>query len=166
MRIFSKTFIDVDDTLIKTTKTLDKYANKVYTKYKEIDKRWDNHEKIIEILNFPLVIEPYEGTKELVSTLENMSSHLIICSACPEIKYSRQNRRNAVKKITDIPILFFDSDNDKKRFLENNTDYESITIDDKKHILKNLKGTTVLINPELNPDADCSISMLMEKLLK
>lgn len=150
---FKKIFIDIDDTLIKTTKTLDQFSKYPLTPVHPLNGRWKDFDDVIIHLNDTLYIPLYEGVLELFFLLKNRNFRIV--SASPDIKFSRVNKINALKELNlNSEILFFESDDDKIIFLkEHASELNDLVIDDKQCILDQLSCSTLLVNKDLNNNA-------------
>lgn len=150
---FKKIFIDIDDTLIKTTLTLDQFSKYPKAPVHPLNGRWKDFDDVIIHLNNTLAIPLYEGVLELFFLLKNQDFRII--SAAPNIESSRVNKINALKELNlNSEILFFDSDVDKLKFLkENALELNDLVIDDKLSILNELQCSTLLVNKDLNNNA-------------
>lgn len=165
LKPFSEIFIDVDDTLIQTTLTMDQFSNHVNYGVSARDGRWgDNIDEVMSNYDNVLVVEPYPLSSDLINTLQVMKVYINIFSSAPDIGFGRKNRENAVNKVCDLPITFFNNDDDKHLKLKQLTHENSLTIDDKPHILVGLQGQTILMNPDINPGG-MSISELIGYIL-
>jgi hypothetical protein len=139
-------YLDVDDTLIKTTLTLDQYSKHPIIPVHPSQGRWEDFIDVIQYYDQPIKIPLYEGVEELFDLLK--SQQVKVISAAPDINYSRQNRVNAIGHLTDIQ--FFDSDLDKIEFLKSTVDRDDLVVDDKYLVLNDITCYTILINKELN----------------
>lgn len=156
---YNNIFIDVDDTLIKTTLTLDSFSKYpvLFSKH-PLDGRWQDFEDVVINYDNALLVPLYEGVNELFELLKD--NNVTIISAAPKSGESRNNRINSLGKYGSL-IKFFDNDTTKRKYLERHVTKKDLIIDDKESILYNMKCDTLLINSDVNSNG-ISILNLVE----
>jgi len=158
LEFYDAIFIDIDDTLIQTTLTLDKCSKfPVDTTKHPHHGRWLDFSDVVENYNNPIDVPMYAGAEELLAMLwahpaiGGAGNNFIIISAAPDIGHGRQNRINALGKWYDkIGVTFFASDAEKIVFLNRFAMKRDVIIDDKEIILRNRACDTVLANADIN----------------
>jgi len=139
-------YIDVDDTLIQTTLTLDRFSKfPIKEGVHPINGRWNDLEDIVLHYNDYLEVPLYDGVKKLLSLINKK-----VISAAPDISVSRENRTRSLLGLSYID--FFDNDEEKIDYLKKTITENDLIIDDKEKVLYNMKCDTLLVNNDLNKE--------------
>jgi len=141
-------YVDVDDTLIQTTLTMDAFSQHPIKSCHPAKGRWQDIDFVMEHYNWPIDVPLYAGAAEFVNRFRKQ---IQVVSAAPDIGVSRANRQHAVDPL-GVSIKFFDDDASKLKFLKTHVKSGDYVIDDKESIISGLDtGVCILVNTDLNP---------------
>lgn len=150
-------FIDVDDTLLQTSRTLDKFSKyKVTYCHSAFQGRWFDAQAVLDNLDNLMYIPQYEDAARFVMFLHDNDVSFEIISAARDQADGRANRTNNIADILAAcgkTIRFFDSDESKLAYLNEHVTPNTLTIDDKESILMKISGVRLLVNKDVNSDA-------------
>jgi hypothetical protein len=150
-------FIDVDDTLIKTSRTLDQFSKyTVKQKTSAFKGRWFDPEDVLNHLDNEMYIPQYEDAARFIMYLHDNDISFEIISAARDQGAGRANRTNNIQDILTAcgkSVHFFDDDESKLAYLNQHVTADTLTIDDKPSILTKISGVRILVNPDVNSDA-------------
>lgn len=152
-------FVDLEDTLIQSTLTMDKLSNApVSHDTHPAHGRWADlrhvHHRTMEKLDIPL----YAGADLLLNMLlMSKPHHTVIMSAMPPVGQNRQNAINALGKWNDhFKVIYLESSDAKAVFLRRYATKNDVILDDDLIAVKGQICDTLLVNSDINQNG-CSL---------
>lgn len=148
--------LDVDDTLLKTTLTLDTFSDNVREGVHPLNGRWSDIDSVMWYYdNTPMLIDVYSGVVSLLKSLEG--KNVVVCSAARVSPYGRCNRLRSLQHL-NVSIKFFETDHAKIEYINTIASESTTILDDKLSVLNAIKvGRKVLANPDVNGSDAISI---------
>ena len=148
--------LDVDDTLLKTTLTLDTFSDDIREGVHPLNGRWTDIDSVMwHYDNTPMLIDVYAGVVSLLMFLEG--KNVVVCSAARVSPYGRCNRLRSLQHL-NVPIKFFETDHAKIEYINTIVSESTTILDDKLSVLNAIKvGRKVLVNPDVNGSGAISI---------